>query len=217
MGDQYYRNFFYILKRFAKDNNYKLLYELFGTKYELKFDGKYQVFYITFEGVKKYIGFKDTYKIIKENVQKRLQYMQTSKFKYHSKDKNKNLILSEKENKIYSVLSDIFRPYLYKEYIITLSVFENVDIKILQSVFYDLDISVVFLREILNKANLNEAIIPKTESNYTLFNGIWNKELRQFHNKGYINIKQKDNVVNEILFTEKFLDAIKEVIILSFI
>lgn len=222
MGDQYYRKFFYILKRFAKNDDYKLSYELFGIKYELRFDSKYQVFYITFDDIKKYIGFKDAYSIIKENLQKRLEHMQISKFKYHTKDKNKKLVLSDYENKVYNRLIDLFIPYMYKEYFVSLNIFRNVDTRIILNCFYDMNVKVEFLRKILeivslDKSTLDEACISEREVLKTFSDGAWYEELKKFRDKGYIILKEKDNVVNEILLTEKFLITIKRLAILSFI
>lgn len=222
MGDQYYKKFFYILKRFARNDDYKLSYELFDTRYELEFDSKYQIFYITFDNIKKYIGFEDAYKIIKENVQKRLKYMQNIKFKYHTKNKNKKLVLSDDENKVYNRLIDLFIPYLHTEYFISLSIFEDMDTRIILNSFYDLNVKVEFLRKILEKVNfdksaLDEGCISEREVINTFSDGAWYEELKQFRDKGYIILKEKDNVVKEILLTEKFLRTIKKLAILSFI
>ncbi len=221
MGDQYYRKFFYILKRFACDNEYNLSYELFNIKSELRFDNKYQVFYVISDGFKRYVSFKDAYMIIKDSIFRRLQYMQISKFKYHTKSKNKNIVLSDAENRIYKLLIDLFIPYLYEEYFIPLSVFENVDVRIVFSCFYDLDISVEFLRKILeivssDRNSFVEACISQNEISKNFSNDIWHNELKQFCNKGYIILKEKDGNINEIFLTEKFLKALKKLAFLIF-
>lgn len=221
MGDQYYRKFFYILKRFACDNEYNLSYELFNIKSELRFDNKYQVFYVISDGFKRYVSFKDAYMIIKDSIFRRLQYMQISKFKYHTKSKNKNIVLSDAENRIYKLLIDLFIPYLYEEYFIPLSVFENVDVRTIFSCFYDLDISASFLRKFLeiacfDKSSFYEACISKKEIDKTFSDEIWYKNLKQFNDKGYIILKEKDGNINEIFLTEKFLKTLKKLTFLIF-
>lgn len=231
MGDQYYRKFFYTLKRFAYDDKYNLSYELFNIKSELRFDNKYQVFYVISDGVKKYVSFKDAYMIIKDNIFRRLQYMQISNFKYHTKsknrlkqkmkNKNKNFVLSDAENRIYKLLIDLFIPYLYEEYFIPLNVFENVDVRTIFSCFYDLDISASFLRKFLeiacfDKSSFYEACISKKEIYKTFSDEIWYKNLKQFNDKGYIILKEKDGNINEIYLTEKFLKTLKKLTFLIF-
>lgn len=231
MGDQYYRKFFYTLKRFVCDDEYNLSYELFNIKYELRFDNKYQVFYVISDGVKKYVSFKDAYMIIKDNIFRRLQYMQISNFKYHTKsknrlkqkmkNKNKNFVLSDAENRIYKLLIDLFIPYLYDEYFIPLSVFENVDVRTILDCFYDVDVSIELLRKILrivtsNKNLFDEACFSQKELDKIFPAGTLWKELKKLYDKGYIILKEKDGNINEIYLTEKFLKTLKKLTFLIF-
>lgn len=136
MREEYYQNFFYVLKKFATYQNYKISYNVFRNDYELRLEKENVIFYVTSNNEKKYVSLKDVYKIIREHILEVLSKNQKYKYKYHSKIKEKNISMNELQSKIYKRLIDLFTPYLYDEYIVPTNVLLNVENEVIRDCLF---------------------------------------------------------------------------------
>lgn len=211
MREEYYQNFFYVLKKFATYQNYKISYNVFRNDYELRLEKENVIFYVTSNNEKKYVSLKDVYKIIREHILEVLSKNQKYKYKYHSKIKEKNISMNELQSKIYKRLIDLFTPYLYDEYIVPTNVLLNVENEVIRDCFQDVVISVSFLRKIIETVILSENSI--IEGRICVPVSLRNEKLNLLIEEHYISVKEEKGEVVEILLNEKFLNTLKKMML----
>lgn len=214
MREEYYKKFFYVLKKFATVNNYKVNYNFLGNEYELRLEKENVIFYITVNNEKKYISLKDAYTILKGFVQKVLQDKQKYKFRFHSKNKKETITLNESQEKVYKRLVELFTPYLYNESILLTNTFFTINDKVIRDCFSDVDVSTELLRNIIKVIIFSDEHFLEAKILYVddfKYDG-----LIPLQEEKYITIKEKDGKISEILLEEKFLNALKNMM-LSFV
>lgn len=211
MREEYYQNFFYVLKKFATYQNYKISYNVFRNDYELRLEKENVIFYVTSNNEKKYVSLKDAYRIIREHIIVVLSNNQKYKYMFHSEIKEKNISMNELQSKIYKRLIDLFTPYLYDEYIVPTNVLLNVENEVIRDCFQDVVISVSFLRKIIETVILSENSI--IEGRICVPVSLRNEKLNLLIEEHYISVKEEKGEVVEILLNEKFLNTLKKMML----
>lgn len=211
MREEYYQKFFYVLKKFATGQNYKISYNLFGNHYELRLERKNVIFYVISNNEKKYVSLEDAYRIIREHIIVVLSNKQKYKYMFHSKTKEENIVMEISQEKVYKRLIELFTPYLYDEYIVITNTFLEIDNKVIIECFSDVDVSVRILRNILEALVTCDKCIVEANINF----GEWLQEssLNALQDEGYITINKANDRVVEIVLKKKFLNSLKKMML----